>query len=131
MHPSRESCTARRERTNTPLQALLLLNEHQYLQAAKHLAIRVFRECESTEQNDRLIWLFETVTARHPRSVETAELASLLETLQRRYRSNHAMMANHLLSVDETRCDEIDSVDHAAWMVVCSTLLNLDEVINK
>ena len=51
--PSRESCTARRERTNTPLQALLLMNEQQYLQASKHLAARVFSDCEHNDPTDK------------------------------------------------------------------------------
>lgn len=128
--PSRESCTARRERTNTPLQALLLLNEHQYLQAAKHFAVRALVECELDDSPGKLAWLFETATARKPTQSEADEIESLLETLLKHYRENKAA-AIELLSVDDVNPEGVDPSEHAAWMMVASTLLNLDEVVNK
>ncbi|MEM6474050.1 MAG: DUF1553 domain-containing protein, partial [Planctomycetota bacterium] len=98
--PSRESCTARRERTNTPLQALLLMNESQYLQAAKHLAIRALRECGSETPKDRVAWMMQTATARSPRPSEVEALASLLKGLKSHYGSKPED-AKALLSVDD------------------------------
>ena len=60
--PTRESCVARRERTNTPLQALLLMNEQEYLKAARHLAQSVLK----AEPNERIAIAFETITSRLP-----------------------------------------------------------------
>ncbi|QDV41548.1 Planctomycete cytochrome C [Stieleria neptunia] len=128
--PSRESCTARRERTNTPLQALLLMNEHQYLQAAKHLAVRAHVECDREDPSDKLAWLFETVTARNPVTAEVDELVSLLDKVQKHYADDAAAAAD-LLSVDEIEFDKIEPSEHAAWMMIASTLLNLDEVVSK
>ncbi|KAA5542550.1 DUF1553 domain-containing protein [Roseiconus nitratireducens] len=128
--PSRESCTARRERTNTPLQALVLMNETQYLQAAKHLAGRALTECPSSELSERVAWLFQTVTARLPNETELEELSQLLRDLLDHYDQQEAA-AEALLAVDPARIDGATPAQQAAWMVVASTLLNLDEVINN
>ncbi|QEG00970.1 Planctomycete cytochrome C [Stieleria maiorica] len=128
--PSRESCTARRERTNTPLQALLLMNEYQYLQAAKHLAVRPHDECDSDDASDKLAWLFETVTARRPVETEVDELVTLLDKVRKHYADDPAA-AKDLLSVDDIQIDALAPSEHAAWMMIASTLLNLDQVVNK
>ena len=120
--PSRESCTARRERTNTPLQALLLMNEVQYLQAAKHLAQRVAEQTELDDDQSRIHWLFETVTIRPPSTDETTELQRLLGDLTQHYESD--------LDAAETLAGQ-RSADKAAWIVLTSALLNLDEVVSK
>ena len=120
--PSRESCTARRERTNTPLQALLLMNEVQYLESAKHLAKRVAQQSDLDDDQSRIEWLFETVTIRPPGSTETVELLSLLGDLKSHYRSD-LDAAEHLAGER--------SAEKAAWVVMASTLLNLDEVVTK
>lgn len=128
--PSRESCTARRERTNTPLQALLLMNEQQYLQAAKQLAVRGFAECEADDSRARLAWLFQTVTARKPAESELGELVSLLDKLLEHYQADQ-QAATELLSVDDSKSERLKPAEHAAWMMVASTVLNLDEVVSK
>ncbi|MCO8120372.1 PSD1 and planctomycete cytochrome C domain-containing protein [Stieleria sp. TO1_6] len=128
--PSRESCTARRERTNTPLQALLLMNETQYLESAKHLAIRALVECELDEPADKIAWLFETVTARRPTETEVAELVSLHKILLNHY-TDQPQAAAQLLAVDDNQPEQISPVQHAAWMMIASTLLNLDELVNN
>jgi hypothetical protein len=120
--PSRESCTAHRERTNTPLQALLLLNETQLFQAAKHLADRVLEQTELTETRARIDWLFETVTMRVPDQAEAAELVALADDLTQLYRDNDAATK---------QIDASGSPELAAWTVVANTVLNLDEVVNK
>jgi hypothetical protein len=120
--PSRESCTARRERTNTPLQALLLMNETQYLEAAKHLALRTLEQSQLTTPEEKVRWMFETVTIRPPSATETKELMVLLGDLRRHYEQD-VEAAGRLVG------------DHppeiASWMMLASTLLNLDEVICK
>ncbi|MCD0462398.1 PSD1 and planctomycete cytochrome C domain-containing protein [Roseiconus lacunae] len=129
--PSRESCIARRERTNTPLQALVLMNENQYLKAAKHLAQRTFRTQREADDASRLTWMFETVTARPPSDHEAKELMSLLSNLRSYYREDVDAASELLSVVDETLLDETTADEQAAWMMVASTLLNLDETVNN
>ena len=71
--PSREACQVRRERTNTPLQALLLMNEPQFIEAARGLAERTLREGGATT-DDRLTFMYRLVTARSPDAKDLAEL---------------------------------------------------------
>ncbi|MCC9600643.1 PSD1 and planctomycete cytochrome C domain-containing protein [Stieleria sp. JC731] len=127
--PSRESCTARRERTNTPLQALVLMNEHQYLKASKHLAIRAFNDTDAAPDEERLRWMFETVTSRLPSEAEISELQRLLTELRDAYLADENA-AKDLLSVDDVSQAGLSESEHAAWMMIASTLLNLDEVVN-
>ncbi|MEO1527257.1 MAG: PSD1 and planctomycete cytochrome C domain-containing protein [Planctomycetota bacterium] len=127
--PSRESCTARRERTNTPLQALLLLNETQYLQASKALAARVLSDCPSTETTGRAAWLFETMTARPPEAAELGELVSLFDDMLVHYQTERRA-AVELLSIDEEELDRRNDPTQAAWMIVASAIMNLDELVN-
>ncbi len=122
--PSRESCTARRERTNTPLQALVMLNESQYLRAARELAHRGLTESAGSSPRDQLGWLFETVTVRPPSASEADELCGLFEELTAYYQA-HPELANQLAGTDE------QAVEVASWTVLASTLLNLDEVVAK
>ncbi len=120
--PSRESCTVRRERTNTPLQALLLLNETQLFQAAKGLAASVLKNSALTDNRARVDWLFQTVALRSPSQEESEELVGLAGDLMEHY-GDHLEAAKLL--------DESASVELAAWTIVANTMLNLDEVVTK
>jgi hypothetical protein len=125
--PSRESCTARRERTNTPLQALLMMNETQYLEAAKSLARMALEQTSASSadtfsDHDRVNWLFEKVTIRPPTSTESDELLNLLADLKRDYE-------NHPAEAEKLTGEKLH--DLAAWTVLASTILNLDEVVSK
>ncbi|MDF1852710.1 MAG: PSD1 and planctomycete cytochrome C domain-containing protein [Verrucomicrobiales bacterium] len=111
--PTRESCTARRERTNTPLQALLLMNETEYLKAARHFAKRVLEE----EPKDRLDFAYETITSQVPDQEEAETLKALLEDLQVSYQAKPELA---------TSLTEGESVELAAWTMVINTLYNLD-----
>ena len=117
--PSRESCTAVRERTNTPMQALLLMNETQQVDAARKIAQRY---SSGGNDSDQLARLFEQVTARVPTKMEQTELKNLLVDLQKLYQSN--------LDQAEQLVGDPDAI-WAAWTMVASTLLNLDEVVSK
>ena len=120
--PSREACTARRERTNTPLQALLLLNETQYFQASGDLVKRIMDQANLQDDNARLQWAFELLTVRKPSTTELKELSQLLEDLTIYYENNPTLAANLADSSDAKL---------AAWTIIGNTLLNLDEVVNK
>ena len=128
--PSRESCTVRRERTNTPLQALLLLNDPQYVEAARHLAQRILKEGGKTA-DQRLSFAFRLVTARSPNTEEIAELRGAYESHLGSFRQD-AKAAQDLIEVGESKPDEsLDAVELAAWTMIANLILNLDEVINK
>ena len=120
--PSRESCTARRERTNTPLQALLLMNEQQYVEAARALAKRTLTQSHLGTLRQRVQWIFETVTCRLPSEPEMQELETLLAELTEHY-SMHPDDVEKLIGASDA--------SEAAWTILASTLLNLDEVISK
>jgi hypothetical protein len=128
--PSREACMVRRERTNTPLQALLLMNEPQYVEASRALAERGLREAGSSD-DERLLFLFRVTTARRPDEREFAELQSLLSDFRKSYQSDPEA-AKAFVELGETKPDaSIDPMELAPWALVANTLLNLDEVITK
>jgi hypothetical protein len=128
--PSRESCTVRRERTNTPLQALLLLNGKQYVECAHALAERAMREGgESPEA--RLTWMFRRATSRRPDAREAAELLTAYREHLAEY-SRDADAAKKLIAAGEPRPGaKLNPSELAAWTMVANLLLNLDEVLNK
>jgi len=128
--PSREACQVRRERTNTPLQALLLLNEPQFVEAARALAERTLREGGSTSV-DRLAYMFRLVTSRAPNANDLAELSSAVNDLSVHYTKEPAA-AKQLIATGETKPDPRWSPSElAVWTMIGNVILNLDEVITK
>ena len=128
--PNRESCSVRRERTNTPLQALLLLNDPQFLEAARHLAWRVMGEGGEAPA-ERAALAFELCTARPPDEAELEELLALYREQLRDYEADPEA-AGALVAVGASPPPaEADPLELAAWMVVCNLILNLDEVLVK
>jgi hypothetical protein len=128
--PSRESCTVRRERTNTPLQALLLLNDPQYVESARALAQMALTKGGKTDE-ERIALLFRRATCRAPASDERAVLLGALAELREEYARDEAA-AKKLVSVGETKpAAGLDAKELAAWTMLASTVLNLDEVLNK
>ena len=128
--PSREACAIRRERTNTPMQALMLMNDPQFFEAARAFAERAIKEGGETPEA-RIAYLFEMATARLPKPVEEA---LLLKTFQAHYQELEAdpEAAKALITVGESTPDEtLDPVEVAAWTMLANLILNLDEVLNK
>jgi hypothetical protein len=128
--PSREACQVRRERTNTPLQALLMMNEPQYIEAARALAGRTLREGgQAAEQ--RLAFMFRLVTSRAPDAQEMAELTGALGDLTAHY-TKEPDAARQLIATGETKPDPgFGASELAAWTMIGNVILNLDEVITK
>jgi hypothetical protein len=128
--PEREFCQIRRPQTNTPLQALVLLNNPTYLEASRKLAERMMREGGATP-DERLAFAFRLVTAHAP---APEQLKVLRETFERRlaaYRSTPDA-AKKLLSIGESPRDpKLDEAGLAAYTTLASMLLNLDEAITK
>lgn len=128
--PSREACMVRRERTNTPLQALLLLNETQYVEAARALAERTLLQGGTTLEK-RLSALFRWATARQPDAVEQATLLEAYRAHLAEYTKNVAA-AKQLIAVGETKPDAtLNPSELAAWTMIANVILNLDEVLTK
>ena len=128
--PDRETCTVRRARTNTPLQALVLLNDPTYVEAARKFAERILTEGGKTT-NERLSFAFRSATARRPAERELAVLQAMLAVQLAKYRANRAD-AQKLLKVGESPHDEtLDSAELAAWATIAGAILNLDEVVTR
>jgi hypothetical protein len=128
--PDREKCTARRAVTNTPLQALVLLNDPTYVEASRALAARALHDGGKSDRA-RIDFAFKLATARTPNSQEQAVLLSALREFRSAYRQDQAN-ASKLLSVGETKTDSsLGPGELAAWTTVASMILNLDETITK
>jgi hypothetical protein len=128
--PSREACTVRRERTNTPLQALLMMNETQYVECARALAERTLRDCTGRTEA-RLAFMFKQATSRRPDSSEVAELMSIYDDHLATY-TRDVKAARELTTVGESKPNErLNPSELAAWTMVANLILNLDEVLNK
>ena len=121
--PTRESCIARRERTNTPLQALVLMNENQYFKATRHLAIDVLSPAKMTDQQ-RISVAYESVTSQLPDDIELATLTAGLDSLKAAYR-NDVPSAKTLTADDETLNDD-QRIEIAAYTMLLNSLFNLD-----
>jgi hypothetical protein len=127
--PTRETCTVRRPRTNTPLQALVLLNDTTYLEAARALAALVLKQ--STDDEERLRQAFRRVTARTPSPDELTVLQRLLSQQRTRF-SHDARAAQQFLSVGaSTSGSSFDRTELAAWTATAHALLNLDETVTR
>ena len=128
--PNREVCTVRRVRTNTPLQALVTLNDPVYIEAAQALARRVVKEGGQATA-DRARYGFRLVLSRPPHESELNRLVSLYERSLTRF-SQNAEDANRMATEPLGPLDKDANVaELAAWTVVGNVLLNLDETVMK
>jgi hypothetical protein len=128
--PSRETCTVRRARTNTPLQALVLLNDKQYVEAARQLAQRMLLEGGSTPA-DRIAHAFRLATSRRPTSDELAILTNIYQSQLLEFQADKESATKLLSYGDSKRNESLDAPDHAAWTMVANVILNLDETVTK
>jgi hypothetical protein len=127
--PDRETCTVRRARTNTPLQALVLMNDPTYVEASRKLAERLMKEAAT--RDDRINLGFRLATARPPTPDELNLLRRLFDRQMAVYRAN-GQAAAKLISVGESPRDEkLDAAELAAWTMVANVILNLDETVTK
>ena len=126
--PSRETCTVRRERTNTPLQALATLNSPEFVEAARHLAERA---AEAGTRAEGVEYLSKRLLGRTFESEERAVVERTLEEMMAFYGA-HPETAVALLSVGASpRSGTEPAARVAAWTMVANQLMNLDEVLNK
>lgn len=128
--PNREFCTVRRSRTNTPLQALALLNDPTFVEASRKFAERVMRYGGQTAQS-RIRFAFRVAVTRAPTAREAEVMEALLNGRLEAYSRNPAA-AKLLLAVGDSAPDpRMNSSELAAWTILASVILNLDEVITK
>ena len=128
--PSREVCTVRRERTNTPLQSLVLLNDPQFVEAARVLAQNAL-QASGGDDHKAIDYIALRVLCRPIHGREQAILQKDKEAFLEYYRSKPED-ARALVSVGALRADpQIDASVLAAWTMLCNEVMNLDEAINK
>jgi hypothetical protein len=128
--PDREKCTARRSVTNTPLQALVLWNDPTYVEAARALAQRDLEQAGPTDA-DRIRLAFRLATDRDPTAQELNILDSLYKKESAKYAEDKSA-ARKLISIGESKADpKLQPSQLAAWTLVASAILNMDETITK
>jgi hypothetical protein len=128
--PSREECTAQRPRSNTPLAALVLLNDPTFVEAARVFARRVIDKGGTTDA-DRVGYAFRQTTSRKPDGVEMGVLLKLLEQERARYRAD-PKAAGELVRVGLAPVPkDAEVVELAAWTAVCRAILNLNETVTR
>jgi hypothetical protein len=132
--PDRETCVIRRARTNTPLQALVLLNDPTYVEAARSLALRVLESATNGSPDafqQRLARAYRLALCREPTADESRVMSKIYQQSLARFRADKSA-AEKLLAVGRAvRSANIDAAESAAWTSVMSVLLNLDEAISK
>ncbi len=128
--PNREGLCARRERSNTPLQALQLLNDVQYFEAARGLAQRMLRE-GGADMPARVRFGYQVVLGRPPAADELAVITKALERAQARYRTDEASAQKAIGFGDSKPDPKIDAAELAAYTLTANLLLNLDETVTR
>ncbi len=128
--PNRETCAVRRARTNTPLQALVLMNDVQYVEAARKFAERVVSE-GGTSVEERVTFAFRSVMARKPNAAEMQSLTTLLTEYLSEFRKSPDAATKLLSAGESPRNEQLDANDLAAWTMVTHLLLNLSESVTK
>ena len=124
----RQTCSVKAAQTNTPLHALVTLNDVTYVEAARTLATRLL-SLESTDE-DRLRHGFRLLTSRAARASEVDLLQARLESLRVHY-GQDMEAANQLIGVGDTHSIDLPPADLAAYTTVCLLMMNLDEALNK
>ena len=127
--PDRETCIVQRPVTNTPLQALTLLNDPVFVEPARVFAGRLLRE--NADDRERIARAFRMATGRTPSAAESAILVDLLGKHRVRFTNAPAEAAALVAVGDASRDAALDPVEHAAWTSVAATILNLDEAITQ
>jgi hypothetical protein len=128
--PNREVCTARRAVTNTPLQALVTLNDMTFVEAARVLAQNILREGDATFDG-RLDRAWRRVLGRAPSPRELQVMQSVHARLLERYRKDKVAAEAVASAGEYPRPRDLDVAEHAAWTGLCQALLNLDETLTK
>jgi len=128
--PNREVCTVRRPRTNTPLQALVLLNDPVYVEAARALGQRIMRE-GGGQFEARMRFAFKLCLARPPMPNEMKVLERIYAGQLKNFREDTEAAKKLIQAGDSKPATDLDPGELAAWTAIGNVLLNLDETITK
>ena len=127
--PTREKCVLRRSRTNTPLQALVTMNDPQFVEASRNLAERAIKQSSSLDE--QIIFAYRIATGQKPSQLALDSLKQSFENEHPVFQAN-ADRATKLITIGESMRDStIDAAQHAAMTVVCSIILNLDITLTR
>ena len=126
---SRMACVVKRSRSNTPLQALTLLNDPVYVEVTRAFARRIITERPQANVEARIDYAFRIAVSRSPKPNELAVLRQLFEQQLRRHEADESFAKRLFENV--SRPDHTTLSEFAAWYAVCSALMNLDETITK
>jgi len=127
--PNRETCVVERSNTNTPLQALVLLNDVQFVEASRAFAERILTQ--STDDVDRLQWAWQECLSRPPSDEEMMVLSRALVRERERYTADQQAAIEYLSNGESPRDETLAPVEHAAWAQVAALLLNLSETVTR
>jgi hypothetical protein len=128
--PSREECTAERARSNTPQQALVLMNDPTYVEAARVFAEHILRDGGQSTP-DRLRWAFARTLSRNPNPQELSLLQNLFEKHQKEFAADRPAAEKLIASGEAPVAKDVNPVELAAWTSVSRALLNLHETITR
>ena len=128
--PNRETCTARRIHDNTALQALVMMNDPAFVEAARELASKILAHAEKSDKQ-RLTLAYQMVLNRAPTKTETTTLMNLLTKQLRVFHINHKKAESLIQIGDSAPSDRHPVADLAAWTTLCNVLLGLDEAISN
>ena len=134
--PSREECTAQRPRSNTPLAALVLLNDPSFVEAARIFAARILHEAvaasgKSPDASLQINFAFRCAISRTANAEEQKLLQNLLDQ-SRHYYADHRDEADKLLAIGFKRVpDDLDRIELASWTIVARSILSMNEVLTR
>ena len=120
--PPRESCIARRERTNTPLQALLLLNEPEYMKAARHLAVETLKQ--KLDDKGKINFAYERITSKVVQDSELKVLSKLIADTKQLYLADTKAAEDMCAGIKTDSLDQ--QIELATWTMLINTIYNLD-----
>ena len=127
---TREKCVVERPRTNTPLQALVTMNDEQFVEAARKLAERILTSPASCDE-DRIHYAFQLATSRPADKVRLQAIQNLINSMKQEF-SQDIESAEALLKMGESKPDEtLKTIELASWTMAASAILNLDETLTK
>jgi hypothetical protein len=128
--PSREFCMVKRERTATPLQALAVMNDTQYVEAARVLAERLMKQAPG-DADSQMRTLFRICTSQEPNPAQLVVLKSLLAEQEAHFAANGDSAVKLISTGEYARDTALNAVDHAALTVVVQALFNFDPFVTK
>jgi len=127
--PTRENCTVRRERTNTPLQALVLMNDTQFVEAARFLAQRSLKE--KSIELERLQWIFQSVLGKPASDADIKDLSEAVATFRKQFSASPKVAENLIKTGDSPLDTEVGKIELASWTMIVNILMNRDDFINN